>query len=194
MGKTVLTEQTVVIPKGITVDIKGRNIIGKGPLGTVTKVLPNAPILLKKTKKGDLDAITVSMYFGHEKHTCIVKSFAAHIQNVIKGVQYGFKWTMKYGFKRHPMKPVASDDGKSVSISLFLGKKDISVVKADEGVKITCDKDEKTKQVYVEGLDPLAVGNTCLRIYHTCVPRRLDRRKFLDGIYINHKGTIKDLE
>lgn len=92
------------------------------------------------------------------------------------------------------MKPVAADDGKSIAISLFLGKKDVSVIKADEGVNIVCDKDEKTKQVYVTGLDPEAVGNTCLRIYQTCIPSKLDRRKFLDGIYVQERGHIKTEE
>jgi ribosomal protein L6P/L9E len=184
MGKAILTEQFIEIPANVKCEVKGRVVTSVGDQGTVSKTLPNAPVLVKKIKKDGKDFISVSMYFGHKKHNCIVKSMAGHIKNTIIGAAKGFKSTMRYGFKRHPMKPVAADDGKSIAISLFLGKKDISVVTADEGCHIECDKDEKNKVVYVSGLDPCAVGNTCLRIYHTCVPRRLDRRKFLDGIYV----------
>ena len=87
------------------------------------------------------------------------------------------------------MKPVAADDKKSIAISLFLGKRDVSVITADPGVTIENDKDEKSKMIYVQGLDPCAVGNTCLRIYQSCIPRNLDRRKFLDGIYVQIRGN-----
>ena len=194
MGKAILTEEIIEIPEGVELSIKGRTITTTGEQGTVVKTLPKAPVLLKKIRKGDKDAVKVSMYYGHKKLNCIVKSMAAHVQNTITGASKGYRYTMKYGFKRHPMKPVAAQDGKSIAISLFLGKKDVSVVKADPGVHIECDKDEKTKQVYVSGLDPCAVGNTCLRIYHTCVPHNLDRRKFLDGIYVQTRGHIKQDE
>lgn len=187
MGKTVICEQLVDIPEGVEFQMKGRLMTVTGPLGKLQKTLPRAPVMYKKIQKGDSQAVSIRMYFAGRRRATCVGSLAAHIKNGITGVTKGFKFQMKYGYKRHPMRPLAAKDGKSISIALFLGAKDIRTIPAPEGVTISTDENDKDKRIFVEGLDIEKVGSTCGMIHQSCVPTGLDRRKFMDGIYLQER-------
>ena len=187
MGKTILVQEEIDIPEGVEFNIKGRTITAKGELGELKKVLPRAPVMYKKIKKGEGSAIRIRMYYANRLAATCVGSLTSHIKNAITGVSKGYKFQMKYGYKRHPMRPVASQDGKSISISLFLGAKDVRTIVAPEGVKIITDENDKDKRIFVEGLDVEAVGATCGKIHQSCIPTGLDRRKFMDGIYLQER-------
>merc|ERR1712072_1498642 len=101
---------------------------------------------------------------------------------------------MKFGHKRHPMKPASSADGKSIKIENYLGAKETRCIKAPEGVKITCDPESTSKEVIIEGIDNESVGTCAALIHQSCRPRALDRRKFEDGLYIQKRGLIEEGE
>lgn len=188
MGKTIICEKVVEIPSAVQLDIKGRTITVKGALGELKKTLPNAPVMYRKIKKDDKHAISITTYFAGRKNATCVQSLSAHIKNAITGVSKGYRFQMKYGYKRHPMKPVATADGKAINIALFLGAKDIRTIHAPEGVKIITDENDKDKRIFVEGFDVDAVGSVCGLIHQSCIPTTLDRRKFKDGIYLEARG------
>jgi len=98
---------------------------------------------------------------------------------------------MKYGHKRHPMKPASAKDGKSIQIANYLGSQLVRHIKAPEGVKIECDPENTAKEILVTGIDNEMVGTCCSRIHQSCRPRALDRRVFEDGLYIQKRETIE---
>jgi len=99
---------------------------------------------------------------------------------------------MKYGHKRHPMKPASSKDGKNIKIQNYLGAQEVRSIDAPAGVSIKCDEDDKAKEIIVTGIDNESVGTCCALIHQSCRPRNLDRRKFEDGLYIQIRGTQEE--
>jgi len=98
---------------------------------------------------------------------------------------------MKYGHKRHPMKPASTADKKTLKIGNYLGQSDVKVINCPEGVEVDCDPDNQAKEIYITGIDLESVGTMAALIHQSCRPHRLDKRKFEDGIYVFNKTTIE---
>merc|ERR1711862_378951 len=132
----------------------------------------------------------IQMWFVNRKQKSAVKTMTTLVENMITGVTKGYRYVMKYGFKRHPMKPITAKDGNSIRIENYLGAKEIKQIQAPAGVKLSSDPDdkEKGKEIIVTGIDNELVGTCCALIHQSSRPRALDRRKFEDGLYISNRG------
>ena len=81
-------------------------------------------------------------------------------------------------------------DATTIEIGRFLGERDLKVIKLLEGV--TASKNEKNQEeLYFDGNDIDKVSLTCAHVYQSCAVHGKDKRKFLDGIYVNEKTTIE---
>merc|ERR1711937_102970 len=193
MGKGVLTEEAIDIPEGVTVDIKNKMVSVKGPLGTIRKGFGNLPCLLRKrVAKNQKNQFVVSVWFKNRKQRASVKTLTSLVDNMMVGVTKGYRYVMKYGFKRHPMKPASSKDGKSIKISNYLGAEEVKSITAPKGVTIECDPENPQKEIILTGIDNESVGTCASMIHQSCRPRALDRRKFEDGLYIQKRGLIDE--
>ena len=67
----------------------------------------------------------------------------------------------------------------------------IRVVDGLPGVTIKRSTDVKD-EIVLEGNDIQNVSRTCALIQQICAVKRKDIRKFLDGIYVSHKGNISE--
>jgi len=134
----------------------------------------------------------ISVWFKDRKRRAIVKSMASIVDNMCVGVTKGYRYIMKYGHKRHPMKPQSSKDGKNIKIQNYLGAQEVRSIDAPAGVNIKCDEDDKAKEIIVTGIDNESVGTCCALIHQSCRPRNLDRRKFEDGLYIQVRGLQEE--
>lgn len=80
-------------------------------------------------------------------------------------------------------------DENQIEIGRFLGERNLKIVKLLEGVKAS--KNEKNpEELYFDGIDIDKVSLTCSHVYQACAVHDKDKRKFLDGIYVNEKTTI----
>merc|ERR550525_1217580 len=77
---------------------------------------------------------------------------------------------MKYGHKRHPMKPASSKDGLSIKIANYLGSQEIRSINAPAGVKIECDPENPQKEIFITGIDNESVGTCASLIHQSCRP------------------------
>lgn len=77
----------------------------------------------------------------------------------------------------------------------MLGCKQVFRVAMREGVTVKEDKSTKDT-IFVEGSDIDEVSQSAADLHGACLPaiRRFDIRKFLDGIYVQQKGTIVQVE
>lgn len=77
----------------------------------------------------------------------------------------------------------------------MLGCKQVFRVDMREGVIVKEDKATKDT-ILVEGSDLDEVSQSAADIHGACLPaiRRFDIRKFLDGIYVQQKGSIVQTE
>lgn len=92
--------------------------------------------------------------------------------------------------KKHFPIEIAIKEG-SLEIGRFLGGRDLKNVKLLEGV--TCRKNDKNaEEIWLDGNDVEKVSLTCAHIYQSCQVQGKDKRKFLDGIYVNEKTTVEE--
>ena len=145
----------------------------------------------RKAKDGSTE-FELRMWFQDRRRRSSVKTLKTVVENMVVGVTKGYKYTMKYGHKRHPMKPASAKDGLSIKIANYLGSQEIRSINAPAGVKIECDPENPQKEVFLYGIDNESVGTCASLIHQSCRPRNLDRRKFEDGLYLSKRGLQKE--
>ena len=122
------------------------------------------------------------------KQSAVLYTVASHIRNMFKGVTKGFRYKMHIVKKHFPVE--VKIDAHSIEIGRFLGERNLKVVKLLEGV--TASKNEKNpEELYFDGNDIDKVALTCAHVYQACAVHDKDKRKFLDGIYVNEKTTVE---
>ena len=99
---------------------------------------------------------------------------------------------MKLVYAHFPINATVAPDNSSIEIKNFLGGRQIKHVDMIEGVKVKMSdiKDE----IHFEGFDNAAVSLCCARVSQSVSSGKKDNRKFLDGIYVCHKGLIAPKE
>ncbi len=184
MPKEVHVLREIEVPEGVEVEINGNKVKVKGPKGVIERDFSHAlGIIIKKEDQ----KIIVEAYFANRKKKALVGTVASHIRNMITGVTKGYRYKLKIMFSHFPISvKVDSGEGK-VIISNFLGEKAPRVAKIVGNVEVTV----KGNDVIVEGIDIEKVGQTAANIESACKVQDLDRRVFLDGIYIYEKGVAE---
>merc|ERR1712039_53127 len=75
----------------------------------------------------------------------------SHIENLMKGVQFGFLYKMRSVYAHFPININVQEEGKHVQIRNFLGEKIIREVRMREGV--ICKPSGNKDEIIVEGND-----------------------------------------
>merc|ERR1712178_648397 len=96
--KNLHAKLTVKIPDGVTVDVKSRNVVVKGPRGTLTKSFKHMSIDLFKP---DANTVQVEKGFSLSKEQAVIK---------------GFQYRMKMVYAHFPTNAQIANDGKSVAV------------------------------------------------------------------------------
>ena len=169
--------RTVEIPDGVQVEVKGKVVTVKGPLGTLTRDFSHAPVEIRL----DGNKVVVEAYWPKKRERAMIGTVASHIKNMITGVTKGFTYKMKIVFTHFPIQ--VSVEGDKVVIRNFLGERAPRIAKIMPGVKVEVTKED----VIVKGIDIEAVGQTAANIEQATKVKGKDIRVFLDGIYIYEK-------
>ena len=117
----------------------------------------------------------------------IAGTWAAHLRNMVRGVDEGFEYRLKAVFSHFPMS--LKVEGQNFTISNLFGEKVPRVAKlpwtpAEVEVRV-----ENKTDVIVKGADREKVGQSAANIERACKIKKRDRRVFQDGIYIVSKGA-----
>ena len=115
----------------------------------------------------------------------LIKTFKAHLKNMIKGVLEGFTYKLKICASHFPMN--VSVSGEELIVKNFLGEKIPRTLKIKTETKIKIDGQE----VIVEGNNKELVGQQAASIEQLCRITNRDRRIFQDGIFIIEKAGKK---
>lgn len=132
--------------------------------------------------------IRVDCWFGKKKQLASLRTITSHIDNMITGVTKGFQYKVRAVYAHFPIKCVIPN-AQTLEIRNFLGEKRVRTVKMNEGVSIKADSEVKDCLI-VEGNDVEKVGNAVSMIRGVCMVKDKDIRKFLDGCYVQEKGTV----
>lgn len=187
--KTIKAEQVVKIPSDVSVSVNSRRVRVKGPRGVLTRDFRHIQVDISMIGKRRLQ---VRKWFGIRKELATVRTVCSHVENMIKGVTKGFQYKMRTVYAHFPINVTTSENNTLVEIRNFLGEKYIRRVKMQPGVTCvnsTAQKDE----LILEGNDIELVSRSAARIQQSTLVKNKDIRKFLDGIYVSEKGSVRGL-
>jgi len=186
--KTIESSQSVKIPDNVTVSVKARRVTVKGPRGTLTRAFRHLSVEMELIGKHQL---RVRKWFGIRKELAAIRTVCSHIQNMIKGVQFGYRYKMRSVYAHFPINIAIQEGGRLVEVRNFLGEKIIRRVKLPVGVSAALSTAQKDELI-IEGNDIELVSRSAARIQQSTDVKDKDIRKFLDGIYVSEKTTVVD--
>lgn len=192
--KLLKAQRTLVIPDGVTIEVKGRRIRVKGPRGVLSRELNHMALdmYLSKNEEGKT-VFNVESHFSKRKPLACLRTTISHVNNLVLGVTKGFEYKMRLVYAHFPINVNLENKGTTVEIRNFLGEKRVRVVNMLPGV--TCKRSDGVKdELTLSGSDKDMVSRSCALINQSCsLTGRLDIRKFLDGVYISENGLmVKD--
>ena len=160
----------VVLPEGVSIEVKEGVIAVKGPKGELSVVYPNCVSVSVENgvahvaRKDDSPASVTN-------HGTV----RANLANAVKGVHEGFSKELEIqgiGYRCSM---------RGTSIVLNVGYSHEVVIAPEEGVKITAKDDT---HILVEGIDKQKVGQTAARIHDTKRPEPYG------GKGVRYKGEV----
>ena len=135
-------------PVIVTLSVKSRMVTVKGKRGTLRKSFKHMSIEMTKVSEKKL---RIDMWFTNRKQAAYMRTVKGHIQNMFKGVTYGYLYKMKAVYAHFPINIHTTDDNTVVEIRNFLGEKYTRTVNMRQGV--TCSSTGTKDEIKVEGND-----------------------------------------
>jgi len=178
MAKVSEIKEEIHIPEQVDAQLAGQQLTIKSEKGELTRVFANPTVSMTLKDK----VLVIQCKQHRRKQKALVGTFAAHINNMIRGVTIGFEYHMKTVFSHFPIK--LSVEGDTFVIQNFLGERAPrhACILSDVNVKIDGD------EVIVTGIDKEKVGQTVANIERATKVKRRDIRVFQDGVYRTSRG------
>eukprot|EP00397_Hematodinium_sp_SG-2012_P066334 GEMP01099046.1.p2 GENE.GEMP01099046.1~~GEMP01099046.1.p2 ORF type:complete len:189 (+),score=47.34 GEMP01099046.1:35-601(+) len=184
--KILKSEETITIPADVVISIKSRRIEVKGKYGTLVREFKHVPVCIERVNDSKLK---VTIHFSLSKQLASLRTVCSHINNMVIGVSQKFRYELRLVYAHFPINAAVEKNGKTLEIRNFLGEKVVRVVDMLDGVKVS--KSESTKDaILVEGPDLELTSRSAALIHQSCLCKKKDIRKFLDGIYVSNSGPI----
>lgn len=204
--RTINSNQTVKIPKGVSAKVSARVVTIRGPRGKLTRDFKHLAMDMRMVNR---KKVLVEKWFGAKKEIAAVRTVCSHIDNMIKGesksvnkrerisqqllsvlgVTKGFQYKMRAVHAHFPINCVISENNSLIEIRNFLGEKHIRRVRMQEGVTVINSPKQKDELI-LQGNDIEAVSLSAAHIQHSTSVKDKDIRKFLDGLYVSEKTTV----
>lgn len=169
--------QEINIPQGVNVEIENGLVTITGKNGENKRKFNTYKISLNK-KEGKI-------IIGNEKSTKNEKrrtnTIAAHIRNMIRGINEKFEYKLKVCFSHFPS--TVDIKGNKVTIKNFLGEKFPREFEIPKGV----DVKNEGGIISISSSDLELAGQTAATFESATRISKRDRRIFQDGIFITHK-------
>ncbi|MEK6945750.1 MAG: 50S ribosomal protein L6 [Nanoarchaeota archaeon] len=176
MKKEIFKE--IVIPEGVHAKVDGNVLKISGKDGEITRKM-NLNKLEFKISEGK---IVIGRKKATKNEKKIINTTAAHIKNMIIGVQKKFEYQLKVCFSHFPFTVEAK--GNEILIKNFLGEKVPRKVDVQKDVEIKIDK----QNITIKSADKELAGQAAANLEEATKVKNRDRRVFQDGIYITSKA------
>jgi large subunit ribosomal protein L6 len=172
---------SVELASGVTATVHGPHITVKGPKGELKRSNAN----LKVSIKLEGNAIVISAPKGTKREKTSINTLAAHVRNMVKGVQQPWVYKLKVCSSHFPMN--VSLSGKEFIVKNLFGEKVPRTMKLKDGVTVKIAGQDIT----VESPDLELAGQTAGDIEQLTRITHVDRRVFQDGIHMVEKCGVK---
>ncbi|KAI8647864.1 ribosomal protein L6, alpha-beta domain-containing protein [Parasitella parasitica] len=184
--KDIYKQDELVIPEGVKVVIKSRQVTVTGPRGELSKNLRHLNIEIKIVG----EKIKFIVHHGLRKHVACIRTVRSLINNMIVGVTKGFEYKMRYVYAHFPINVIISGSNDAVEIRNFLGQKVVFHVNMREGVTVSASAGQKD-ELTLTGNSLENVSQSAADIQQSCLVKNKDIRKFLDGIYVSERNVLE---
>jgi|TARA_B100000287_G_scaffold354772_1_gene345143 large subunit ribosomal protein L6 len=183
MPKLDMITHSINLPDGVTANISGNDVTISKDGKSLTREFRHPRIDVRDSS----DGIEVFCNLPRRKEKALAGTWAAHLNNMARGVDSGFEYKLKAVYSHFPM--TIKVQGNEMTITNLFGEKVPRVAAlpwspAEVEVKVS----NKT-EITVSGADREKVGQTAANIERACRIKKRDRRIFQDGIYIVSKGN-----
>ena len=170
-------EKIIEIPEGVEVNVDGTEVKIKGKEGENNRKFNIQKINFEKKDKN----LRIFSDKASKNEKKVLNTIAAHIQNMINGVQEKFEYKLKIASSHFPMSVDIKEN--EATVKNFLGEKIPRKVKLLKNVEVDINKNDITIKSVNKELGGQAAANfeKATRISNK------DRRIFQDGIFITHK-------
>ena len=183
MARFETLKRSVPFPEQVSVQVDGRTVKVKGPLGSLSEDLSHLPVSLS-VSQGQVQLETV---WPRKREIGMLGTAAAHVRNMIKGVTTGYRYELRTVYAHFPVTVKVDEKAKALKIENFTGEKTPRWAKILDGVKVAI----KGEDISVEGIDLKSVSQTAANIQDSTKIKEKDLRVFLDGIYVSGKGPLQ---
>lgn len=166
----------VQIPTGVTVDLKGSNVLVKGPKGELQQAFSELIGISKEANQ-----LVITRDSDEPARRALHGTTRALIANMVHGVSQGFEVVLQVegvGYR-------AEMEGKN--LALFVGFS--HPVKMEPPPGISFEADQKSRQIKVKGFDKELVGQTAANIRKVRPPEPYHGKglRYL-GEHVRHKA------
>jgi len=176
-------QRTVSIPDQVSVQVEGRTVKVKGPLGSLQEDLSHLPVSINVND----NKVRLETTWPRKREIGMLGTAAAHVRNMLRGVTQGYRYELRTVYAHFPVTVKVDEKAKVLKIENFTGEKTPRYAKIVEGVKV----DVKGEDISVEGIDLKSVSQTAANIQDSTKIKKKDLRVFLDGIYVSGKGPAQ---
>jgi len=163
-------------------------VVVTGPRGTLKRSFGHLAIELTLLRDGR--AIRADVWFGSRQKLACIRTVLTHIQNMITGVTKGFLFKMRMVYAHFPISISIENDGKQVEVRNYLGEKIVRTVHMLGDVSCSRSTDGTKDEIILEGTNLDCVSQSAANIQQSARVTDKDIRKYLDGVYVSHKGNI----
>lgn len=174
-------EEKIKIPENVKFEVVGQQLLASGTAGEIKRLYPSARLGIKVKE----DEIILTSKIENTRSKSLIKTFRAHILNMLKGAQEPFTYKLIAASVHFPMN--LNLTGNKLTISNFLGSKKPRVVALPAGVDITISG----KEILLKSPDIELAGMASTRLEQATRLSNKDRRVFQDGIFITEKAGKK---
>lgn len=166
-----------------SVNIDGFNVTISNGGKTVSREFRHPKVTIRNSH----NTLEVYCNLPRRPDKAIAGTWAAHLRNMVKGVEEGFEYKLQAVYSHFPM--TLKVEGDRMVINNLFGEKVPRVAKLPWTPSEVEVKVENKTDVTVSGVDREKVGQTAANIERSCKIKKRDRRVFQDGIYIVSKGA-----
>ena len=175
--KSKLLNVEIKIPEKVSINLENGFLTLIGPKGEVKRDLSDKRLKTEHKNK----SIFLNANKPNKVNKKILKTYAAHINNMIKGSLEGHKYTLKICSGHFPMNISISNN--EFIVKNFLGEKIPRILKLRDGVTVKIEGDK----IEVESASKEIAGQVSASIEQLTRRTGYDSRIFQDGIYIINK-------
>jgi len=170
--------EEIEIPNEVNASIENNMLIIKKSDNEIKRELNS---LIEIKIEGNKIILEAKKSTKREKRVC--GTFAAHIKNILKGLNEKFKYKLQAASVHFPMTVAIDKEKNELVVKNFLGEKTDRRIKLVNGVDVKVNKDI----IEVESSDKELAGQCSANIEKGTKTRNKDRRIYQDGIYIIEK-------